>query len=98
VRSEIRNIRFVHKGGAFGNTEAFGTWIYGKRPDGRTVACKQDVEADGTVTIWSSPAKDVFTEYRTEFTEEEWMLIFRARHSERQSVCNRILDSRRSKK
>lgn len=99
MRGEIRNIRFVAKDGAFGNKLAIGLYIYGKRRDGRTVACKNELQADGGIQIWSDYAAPGegwdWLEDMTEFTREEWARIQSAKDYDAVSICNEILDTRR---
>jgi len=87
------------KGGAFGNNLAIGFYIYGKRRDGRTVACKNEVQIDGGIQIWSEYAAPGegwdLLEDMTEFTLEEWARIQRAKGHEAIRICNEILDTRR---
>lgn len=96
MRSEIRNIRVVVKNGAFGNPDAVGFWIYGKRRDGRTVACKNEIQTDGGIQIWSSYSSDgpYMEEDLTEFSKDEWEKIRHAAGSEQIWVGNKILSSR----
>lgn len=95
MRSEIRNIRRVAKFGVYGRSDTIGYWAYGRRPDGRTVACRTEVLASGTVIIssnWRSPnCKEGETNTCvTKFTKQEWSRV----ESLGASECNRILDSR----
>ncbi len=85
MKSDITNIRYVIKDGAFGDINKIGTWIYGKRPDGRTVACKSETKKNGTVRVFSvvkkvdSQKKRITKiEYETEFTREEWNQVRKA--------------------
>ena len=96
MRSDIRNIQHVCKYGAFGNTNAIGFWIYGKRRDGKTVACKNRNRPDGGIAIWSEyfDEKGEFAEDMTEFSGDEWRTIGSAEEFIKQRVGNTILDSR----
>ena len=96
MRSEIRNIKVVAKYGAFGNTDAMGIWIYGKRRDGKTVACKNEVQADGSIQIWSERFTNgpFLEEDMTEFSKEEWGRIGQAPSGEQSRIANEILKSR----
>jgi hypothetical protein len=97
VRSEIRNIKVVAKYGAFGNPDAMGVWIYGRRRDGRTVVCKNEIQADGSVKIWSDRPSDgpYLEQDMTEFTKDEWDRISSA-GSNQSRVANKILKERTS--
>lgn len=97
MKSQIRDIRTVVKGGAHGNPNATGVWIYGRRPDGRTVACQHNIRSDGSVVIsstWRSPScKPHEVEVcKTEFTKSEWEQIEQSEAAWLE--CNRILDAR----
>ena len=96
MRNEIRNIRLVYKFGAFGDPYKFGTWIYGKRPDGKTVACNHIEGENGSIYIYSY--KPTFGKYiedwATEFAAEEWKLIISTEESKRLTVGNQILNAR----
>jgi len=95
LRSDITDIRLVYKGGAFGNTNAFGAWTYGKRPDGRTVACKSRRLPDGGMTVWSEVFSDgEVTDYRTDFSEAEWDRLFVAGEGLQARECNLIIAER----
>jgi hypothetical protein len=97
VDSDIRNIQRVCKNGAFGNSDTVGFWIYGKRKDGKTVACKNQQTEDGGLIIWSEyfHGDDVICD-RTEFTPDEWSTIRKINGLEQKLVCNKILDKRKS--
>jgi hypothetical protein len=108
MKSEIRNIRYVCKSGAHGDPNKDGIWTYGRRPDGRTVACKQEHRTDGSVVIsstWKSPAcmPGEVEDCRTEFTAAEWAYLVN-NYSKAAIVDehwmiregNRILDERKS--
>src|SRR5882672_1636554 len=110
MTSQIRDIRYVYKSGAHGDPSKYGQWIYGRRPDGRTVGCNFEMRADGSVVIsstWRSPAcapGEVET-CETEFAAAEWMrLTSRCREPTLETVLddlwmqlegNRILDGRK---
>lgn len=99
MKSEIKNIRIVYKFGAFGNPNAFGCWIYGKRPDGKTVACKHDDIEGGGIRIWSywiSPncSENEIDECETEFSKDEWELIQQEEDYLQSFKCNQILRER----
>jgi len=85
----------VYKYGAFGNPNSMGIWIYGKRPDGRTVACKSKTLLDGSMRIWSDYWKgdDVF-EAVTEFSALEWARICSAADDEQPALANAIMAAR----
>ena len=85
------------KFGAFGKSEAVGFYIYGKRRDGRTVPCKSEVQADGSIQIYSQYAGPgiYMVEDMTEFTEEEWARVRSAHDWAAVRICNEILDARR---
>lgn len=99
MKSEINNIKIIYKFGAFGNPNSFGTWIYGRRPDGRTVACKNETTESGGKRVWSywrSPSckENEVDVCETLFTKEEWAEIL-AKPKELQSLtCNQILRNR----
>lgn len=99
MKSEIKNIKIVHKYGAFGNQNSFGRWVYGRRPDGRTVACKNEITKEGGIKIWSywvSPncnANEIDT-CETEFTKDEWESIMKQPNQLRSIKCNQILRNR----
>lgn len=97
MRSEIRNIQFLAKYGAFGNSEAMGFYVYGKRRDGRTVACKSEIQKDGSIQIYSEYAgSGQFAELdMTEFSETEWLSVKRLHGFAAKRACNAILDGRR---
>lgn len=96
MRSEIRNIRYLAKYGAFGNPDAMGFYIYGKRRDGRTVPCKSEVQADGGIQIYSSYAGtgEFAQQDLTEFSLEEWSRVRSGGDSLGARFCNEILDAR----
>lgn len=96
MRSEIRSIRPVYKNGAFGNPDAMGSYIYGKRRDGRTVACRSEEQPDGGMQIYSAYYTDGhgMEEDLTEFTKEEWVSIRSLRDYAAARRCNEILDAR----
>ena len=95
-RSDIRNVKVVCKYGAFGKANAQGFWIYGKRPDGKTVPCKNQRQADGSMLIWSERYDDgpYVIEDVTEFSASEWELIRKSKPHLQKIVGNKILDSR----
>lgn len=98
MRGEITDIRIVYKYGAFGNSDKFGTWVYGRRPDGRTVACKYEYKADKSVEIWSeyySKKEEVFYGCTTDFSEKEWREISRSAKAAQPYICNKILEKRK---
>ena len=91
MKGEITDIRLVYKYGAFGNANALGIWIYGKKPDGKTVACrseKTDCEGIRIWAIWKSG------ECETEFSKEEWQAITKEPMREQRYKCNKILNKR----
>lgn len=97
MRSDIRNIQYLAKGGAFGRSEAIGFYVYGKRRDGRTVPCRLEERPDGSVHVWSSysgTGPDLLEDI-TEFTHEEWSRVRAAQRGGR-GVCNEILDARQA--
>ena len=97
MRSDIRNIRYLAKFGAYGRGEAVGFYIYGKRRDGRTVPCKSEIQSDGSIQIFSSYAVKgpYLEEDMTEFTAEEWSRVRAAEGHVAARLCNQILDARR---
>lgn len=96
MRSEIRNIRHIAKYGAFGNPNAIGIYIYGKRRDGRTVPCKSEFQEDGGIQIYSQYAGTgiYIEEDMTELTAEEWSRIKNAGGGSSVRICNEILKAR----
>ena len=95
--SDIRNIRQVCKYGAYGNADAVGFWIYGKRKDGRTVACKSKQTADGGLIVWSEYfVGDECVCDSTELTPLEWENIRKLDSYQQKLACNKILDGRKS--
>lgn len=99
MKSEIRNIRVVYKDGVYGQRNVSGRWIYGRRPDGRTVACKHELSPNGGIRIWSqwrSPGcgKNEVDICQTEFTAKEWSRIESAPEGRQASICNEILNRR----
>ncbi len=95
--SDIRSLQRVCKYGAFGNPDGQGFWIYGKRKDGKTVACKNKVTSDGGLIAWSDYFRgDEFVRDRTELTPEEWSKIKDLDGFEQKLACNKILDERKS--
>ncbi|WP_152414524.1 hypothetical protein [Blastomonas sp. AAP53] len=98
MRSDIRNVRFLAKYGAFGNPNAVGFYVYGKRRDGRTVACKTKTQENGSVIVFSTYfGLREYAEYdETEFTSDEWQNIKKAGNEYGAAICNKILDTRRS--
>lgn len=102
MKNEITNIRLVYKFGAYGKSDAFARWIYGKRPDGKTVACENKDTKEGGILIWSywkSPECGVneVDVCETEFTAEEWKRITSAPKEHQSRICNEILWSRKSR-
>lgn len=102
MKSDIKNIRIVCKYGAFGNPNALGTWIYGKRPDGITVACRREETADGGMRIWSywkSPRcnENEIDECETEFSADEWKIINQEPGELQSLKCNQTLQNRITK-
>lgn len=102
MKSEITNIRLVYKGGAYGSSEAFGRWIYGKRPDGQTVACENERTNEDGIVIWSYWQSPDCNEHEidtceTEFSADEWEQITSAPKTQQSALCNKILRSRESK-
>lgn len=98
MKSEIKNIRRVCRGGAFGKSDHFGFWIYGKRPDGLTRACKNNRTESGGIKIWTYydiPEENAVDTYITEFSKEEWKLITYCETKHEQiMVSNKILRDR----
>ncbi|WP_143090066.1 hypothetical protein [Sphingomonas rubra] len=96
MRSEIRNIRYLAKSGAFGKPNATGLYIYGRRRDGRTVPCHSEVQPDGGIQIYSSyaGAGPYLEEDMTEFSAEEWARVRSADGASAARLCNEILDAR----
>ncbi|WP_292050526.1 MULTISPECIES: hypothetical protein [unclassified Brevundimonas] len=88
----------MHKFGAFGDPNTMGVWIYGRRPDGRTVACKNRRLDDGGIRIWSTYSLNgAAFDAVTEFSEDEWRAIFFSGELDQQRIANEILDARRKK-
>lgn len=103
MKSEIKNIRQVHKFGAFGNKKSFGEWIYGKRPDGKTVACMHEKTPSGGIMIWSYWESPSCSEHEidacyTEFTRSEWTMITKLEGNMQQIESNKILRERECRK
>lgn len=99
VRSQIRGIQTVAKSGAHGDPTKVGLYVYGKRPDGRTVPCHCDVRQDGSVVVsstWRSPEckPGEVTECASEFTASEWREIEGGHPVLMSFRCNQILDRR----
>ena len=96
MESDIRNIKVVCKYGAFGNPDKLGFWIYGKRRDRKTVACKNETQDDGGMLIWSqySNSDGLFAHDVTEFSKEEWNKIRSTEGLFQKNVGNAILDAR----
>ena len=99
MKSEIRSIRVIYKDGAYGRRDVSGRWIYGRRPDGRTVGCRHESLPSGGIRIWSqwkSPGcgKNEVDTCETEFTASEWSKIMDAPEALQARVCNEILDHR----
>lgn len=95
--SDIRNIQWICKYGAFGNPDAAGFWVYGKRKDGKTVACKNRATEDGGIIIWSEyfQGDDCVCD-STELSASEWSEIKKHTGYRQKQVANQILDSRSS--
>ncbi len=96
MRKEIRNIQHLAKAGAFGNTEAIGIYIYGRRRDGKTVPCRSEIQEDGSIQIYSSYSAGgpYLEEDMTELTAEEWSRIKSVNGFLAALICNEILDAR----
>jgi hypothetical protein len=100
VKREIRNIQIVEKLGAGGDVNRLGTWVYGTRPDGRTVGCKRRRLKHGIVEIYSYWLPDAsrpndLEQCTTQFTLDEWKEIKSTRERDAQAaLCERILNSR----
>lgn len=97
MRSQIRSIRPVYKNGAFGNPNAMGSYIYGKRRDGRTVACRSEQQADGGMQIFSAyhtTGQEMEVDV-TDFTADEWKSIRSLSDYAAARRCNEILDARK---
>lgn len=90
MRGEITSIRIICKYGAYGDSRKFGMWIYGKRPGGRTVACKNKITEKGGMKIWSAG-------YETEFSAKEWQKIRQASRALQPAICNEILLKRKNR-
>lgn len=98
-KSEITNIRTVEKFGAFGDPSKYGMWVYGKRPDGKTVACKSETLKDGTVRIWSywkssNCKENEVDECETTFSEAEWLAIINQPKDSQIRFTNSLLAKR----
>lgn len=87
MKSEIRNIKTVVCGGAFGDPNKDGQFIYGRRPDGKTFRCKAHWDNVKGMTIKSKG-------YSTEYTREEWLKIIGAPAHQQRTLANAILDQR----
>lgn len=82
---------------------SFGMWIYGRRPDGETVACKHGVDENGNHWVEATyperiPGNKtlVLNSWITEFSSEEWRQIMsHTETSQQQRVSNEILRKRR---
>lgn len=96
MRHDIRDVRVIIKGGAFGNPNAYGHFVYGRRLDGRTVPCKHEMLDDGTVQIWFCRSTDgpELEEDMTKFSSAERKKITRAPEHEQKLVSNEILRNR----
>ncbi len=95
MESDIRNIQWICKNGAFGNPDAIGFWIYGKRKDGKTVACKNKQTDGGGVIIWSEYfLGDEYVCNSTELSADEWSEIKKHTGYLQKRVGNEILDGR----
>lgn len=99
MRSEIRRIRTVAKAGAYGDPDKVGFYVYGTRPDGRTVPCNHKVRPDGSVVVWStwrSPEceRGEVVECASEFTSAEWSEITEGVLDLESYRCEQILKRR----
>lgn len=99
MRRQIRSIQTVAKSGAHGDPTKVGLYVYGKRPDGRTVPCHCDVRPDGSVVVWStwrSPECEPgeVAECASDFTASEWREIDEGHPALMSFGCNQILDRR----
>lgn len=95
MRSQIRNIRQVYKFGAFGDPNSMGVWIYGKRPDGRTVACQSQLKDGVGISIWSFTTKgNEMLQCATDFSCDEWAEISAASADEQPQISNKIIAAR----
>jgi len=95
VRSEIKYLKNVCKSGAYGDVNSYGTWLYGRRPDGKTVPVNREARADGTMEIWSETNLDgEFVRYVTEFSSDEWRSLCLSLPEEFSRKVNLILFSR----
>lgn len=79
MRSDITDIRSIVKYGAHGDPTKCGTWVYGIRPDGKTVACQQVTTEEGGILIYSRMAtnkaapstRQISPQYRSKRTVEQ---------------------------
>ena len=98
MRSDIRNVRQVYKYGAYGDPNAMGIYVYGRRPDGRTVACKSKLKENGVMSIWSYFAEgEELLDCYSEFAPDEWARITAASESDQARISNAIIDARIAK-
>jgi hypothetical protein len=100
MTSQIRSVRTLLKNGAYGDRSKEGFYVYGKRPDGKTVPCHYELRADGSVIVWStwrSPScKPGETERcSSEFSASEWEEINMELDGLGAYRCNQILDRRK---
>jgi hypothetical protein len=100
MTSQIRSVRTLWKNGAYGDPSKEGFYVYGKRPDGKTVPCHHERRADGSVTVWStwrSPSCKAGERERcsSDFSASEWAQINMALDGLGSYLCNQILDRRK---
>jgi hypothetical protein len=93
--SEIKRIHYVLKRGVYG-TEKIGEWLYGYRPDGRSVGCKLRHEG-GFVEVystWRPEGSKKDEECITQFTRDEWDFFKSTKQDQQEVVCGVILSAR----
>jgi len=96
MKSDIRNIRYVYKSGAFGDPSKEGRWIYGRRPDGKTVGCRKVTHDNGNVSVVSKDFATDFSAAEWEVMEKEGSVISEILADiGMQQACNKILDERK---
>src|SRR5665213_2195663 len=100
LRSEIRGIRTLWKYGAHGDPSKQGYYIYGTRPDGKTVPCHHEIHPDGSVEVWStwrSPSCNPgeVAKCASEFSASEWRELSEGVDGLEPMRCEQILNRRK---
>lgn len=100
MRSEIRRIRAVYKAGAHGDPNKIGSYIYGSRPDGKTVPCRHEVRADGVHVVsstWRAPdcKEGEVRDCLTELSAAEWQEIMSGPPGHEAHRCELVLNRRK---